>query len=66
MNKFLVFVGGLVTGVAAGVLAMKAGSDDASEPEKDTDVSVGDADSVSVEESEQDTLPEEPSGGEEQ
>jgi hypothetical protein len=66
MKKFLVFVGGLITGVAAGVLAMKAGNDDVSEPRKGTDVFAGDADSASAEESELATSPEEPSDEEEQ
>ena len=54
MNKILVFVGGLIMGVAAGVLAMKAGSDEAGEPGKNDGSSADDTDSVSVKESEHD------------
>ena len=65
MNKILVFVGGVITGVAAGVLAMKAGSDKASEPGKEAEAADGDAESASAEES-QGTLPEDPSEEEEE
>ena len=66
MNKILVFVGGVITGVAAGVLAMKASSDKAGEPGKDAGAADDDAESAPAEESEQGTSPEDPSEEEEE